>query len=415
MRDRRAAGLTVDWPVSRYPSFRDTPSEAAFPSDRSRRRLGAAAARRRAASGSPPASPCRAPGPATAAPSQIRSTRAGTSRTASPCSALGADRPAVVRTRRARGASRTGASPAARCGASRGSSPSVERVGPGDLERHEARVVDPRFGDLLEQSQLRDRGQPQLEPGRPHAQARERMRRAQEQLPLGRRPRSRASRTAPSASRRRVPRGRRDRRSRAPRRARAGRRAVQGRGRDRRRACSHPRSVRSHRRCAELAVRGDGALDLDARSNGFGIARRSGASPRRAARRARSLPYDSASVTRLCVLGQRLERHLADDARVDEPVGFADVRHHDVVGRVQPSRFEPSGEVVALASVAIRRCQKRLHQRVRLARRAPSASRRLVDAEVVRVVDVRDRVVEQPDAVRERHAYARRRPPRPSG
>ncbi len=150
----------------------------------------------------------------------------------------------------------------------------------------------------------------------------------------------------------------------APDRARAARRPGRGRGRGRRRACSRPRSERSCRRCAARSTPRS-CLRARSRSSASGPRLRSAVSRRTAARPARALPYDSASGDARVRLDECVERDLAHRARVDEPVGRADVSHHEV-RRVRPA------ELLQVRGEPRRRPRR---SRGGDARTAPSASR----------------------------------------
>ncbi len=156
-------------------------------------------------------------------------------------------------------------------------------------------------------------------------------------------------------------------RLRAPGRARAARRSGRARGRGRRRACSRPRSAPSRRRCAARSTPRSGPR-ARSRSTASARRRRSGVSRRTAGRPARRCRSVSASVTRVCGSSERVERDLADAARVDEPVGLAHVSHHEV------RRLRPAERARGRAR-ARRRCvgreaavPERLHQRLGLGR-----------------------------------------------
>ena len=102
-------------------------------------------------------------------------------------------------------------------------------------------------------------------------------------------------------------------------------------------------------------------------------------------------------------LDQHLQRHFTDGARVDEPVGFPPVGQHEV-RRSCPT--EPSSSAAIATPSRVGRdppMPEALHQRVRLGG-VFLGGRHSLDPEVVRVVDGRDRVAEEPDAVRERLA-----------
>ena len=239
----------------------------------------------------------------------------------------------------------------------------VERIGPPDAERHERGVVDPGLGDPLELAQLGGRRESQLEVRRADAQAGQRVRRAQEQVPLVDRLEAelRVQLLRPVV-------GERFDEHEVVRRPGLVERVLDDGPAE---PAATVRVERVHvldlsRRTVapQLAVRRDRAFE----PGGEVAGRHRGTDP--PFRREQLLGQLGAAV-RLSEgdsrvwLGQRVERHLAHAARVDEPVGLADVRHHDV-GRLRPAEaLQAVGELAAA----------RVRWRSGDARSAPSARR----------------------------------------
>ena len=277
----------------------------------------------------------------------------------------------------------------------------VQAVGPRGLERHELRVVDPARCDLIEPAQLEHGGEPQFEARGPQAQARQRMREPGQEVAPADNVEAELGVELPRPV------------------------VLEGFEEDHLvvaschvegvlddRTAETTSAVGTHRFdildlggdpiAAHLAVRGD-AIVHD---------RREEACRHRAhdqALRIVQLCGEVVVAPRFGDRGRRSGRHepveldLLHHRGVDPPVGLAAVLEHEMCRAHVPVVAQRSGERVVALLQDHAAMMEALHQRVGLRHNVGGVDTRILDRQVVRVVDVRRRVGEEPGSVCRRY------------